>query len=59
VFPLASLAVCLAVLPPSSFPPAQELNIRGWEKVLDFIATAENISVINIPLLLIPKHSSY
>jgi len=29
------------------------------EKVLDFIATAENISVINILLVLNPKHSSY
>jgi len=29
------------------------------EKVLDFIATAENINVINILLVLNPKHSSY
>jgi len=29
------------------------------ERVLDFIATTENISVINILLLLNPKHSSY
>jgi len=28
------------------------------EKVLNFIATAENISVINILLVLNPKHSS-
>jgi len=30
-----------------------------WKKVLDFIATAENISVINILLVLNPKHISY
>jgi len=29
------------------------------EKVLDFIATTENISVINILLVLNPKYSSY
>jgi len=29
------------------------------EKVLDFIATAENISVINMLLVLNPKHSRY
>jgi len=29
------------------------------EKVLDFIATTRNISVINILLVLNPKHSSY
>jgi len=29
------------------------------KEVLDFIATTEHISVINIPLLLNPKHSSY
>jgi len=29
------------------------------EKVLDFIATTENISVINTLLVLNPKHSSY
>jgi len=29
------------------------------EKVLDFLATAENISVLNILLILNPKHSSY
>ena len=29
------------------------------EKVLDSIATTENISVINILLVLNPKHSSY
>ena len=29
------------------------------EKVPDFIATTENTSVINIPLVLNPKHSSY
>jgi len=29
------------------------------EKVLDFLATTENINAINIPLILNPKHSSY
>jgi len=29
------------------------------EKVLDFTGTTENISVINILLVLNPKHSSY
>jgi len=29
------------------------------EKVLDFIATTENISVVNIPPVLNPKYSSY
>jgi len=29
------------------------------EKVLDFIATTENINVISILLVLNPKHSSY
>ena len=29
------------------------------QKVLDFLATTENISVINILLVLHPKHSSY
>jgi len=28
------------------------------EKFLDFIATTENISVINIPLVVNPNHSS-
>jgi len=31
----------------------------GLEKVLDFLATTENVSVINILLVLNPKHSSY
>jgi len=33
--------------------------MRNWRKVLDFIATTENISVASILLLLNPKHSSY
>jgi len=32
---------------------------RKLEKILDFIATIEKISVINILLVLNPKHSSY
>ena len=33
-FPLSSLAICLAVLPPSSCTPAHQLNMRNWEKSL-------------------------
>jgi len=33
--------------------------MRNWRKVLDVIATTENISVINVLLVLNPKHSSY
>jgi len=33
--------------------------MRNWEKVLDFIATTENISVINILPVSNPKHDSY
>jgi len=38
--------------------------MRNWKKVLDFIATTENIdnidnTVVNIFLVLNPKHSSY
>jgi len=32
---------------------------KKLEKVLDFLSTTENISVINILLILNPKHSSY
>jgi len=30
-----------------------------WKRVLDFIAMTESISVINVLLVLNPKHSSY
>ena len=49
----------------SSYAPSQLLNTcslaeyEKLEKVLDFSATTENITVINIPLVLNPKHSSY
>jgi len=43
----------LAVLPPSSCPLAE---CGGLEKILDFIATAKNITVL---LILHPKHSSH
>jgi len=56
---LASLGIHLAVFPPSSCTPAHQLNMRNWAKVLDFLATIKNISVINIILVLNPKHSSY
>jgi len=47
------------VLPPSSCTPAHQLNMRSWKKVPDFVATTENISVIDVLLVLKPKHSSY
>ena len=56
---IAILAICLAVLSPSSCTPAHQLNMRNYEKVLDFLATTENISVTNILLSLNPKHSTY
>jgi len=49
----------------SGYAPSQLLHAcslaEPWEtgKVLDFSATTENISVINILLVLKPKHSSY
>jgi len=45
--------------------PSQRLHTRSLaeyqelEEVLDFIATTKNISVINVLLVLNPKHSSY
>jgi len=33
--------------------------MRNWKKVLDFIATIENISVVNILPVLIPKYGRY
>jgi len=50
---LASLAVWLAALPPSSCTPAEDQKL---EKVPDLV---ESISVISILLVLYPKHSSY
>jgi len=49
---------CLAVLPASSCTPHQP-NMGDWKKVLDFLATTKNISVITILLVLNPKHTSY
>jgi len=34
IFPLAILAICLAVLPPSCCTPAHQLNVGDWEKSL-------------------------
>ena len=34
IFPLASLSVCVAALPPSSCTPAHQLKIRNWKKSL-------------------------
>jgi len=39
--------------------PCSLVEHRRLEKVLDFIATTKNISVINILLMLNTKHSSY
>jgi len=50
----------LAVCAPSQLLHTCSLPEYGrLEKVLDFLATAENISVINILLVLNPEHSSY
>ena len=51
-------AGCLALLPPSSCPPAYQMSMGNW-KVFGFLATTTNISVINILLVLNPKHSTY
>jgi len=48
--------LCLAVLPPSFCSSAEYEKL---DEVLDFIATTENVSVINILLILNQKHSSY
>jgi len=42
-----ALISCLATLPPSSCTPAHQLNMGNWKKVLDFFATAKNISVVS------------
>jgi len=33
--------------------------MRNWKKVLEFIATTKNLTVISILLVLNPKHSRY
>jgi len=49
----------------SGYAPSQLLHIcslaeyEKLRKVLDFLTTTGNISVINILLILNPKHSSY
>jgi len=53
---LGSLPGCAPSQLLHSCPSAEQ---ERPEKVLDFIATAEDISVINILLVLNPKHSSY
>jgi len=45
--------------PPQLLHTCSLAEYEKLEKVLDIIATTENISVINILLLLNPKHSSY
>ena len=50
----------LSVCAPSQLLHTCSLAVyEKLEKLLDFITTAENIGVINIRLLLNPKHSSY
>jgi len=49
----------------SGYSPSQLLNTcslavyEKLEKVLDFVKTTENFSVLDILLILIPNHSSY
>jgi len=51
---------CLSGCAPSQLLHTCSLaEYEKLEKVLDSIATTENISVINILLVLNPKHSSY
>jgi len=40
-------AGCLALLHLSSGTPPHQLNMTNWKKVLDFLATTENISVLS------------
>jgi len=54
-FSQAAWASCLPVL----LHTCSSAEYEKLGKVLDFIATAENISIINILLLLNPNHSSY
>jgi len=48
----AWLGSCLA-------PAHHWLNTGDWKKVLDFLLTTKNISVINILLMVNPKYSTY
>jgi len=60
IFPLASLGWLPGCTTPSQLLRTCSLA-EHWrvEKVVDSIATTENISVINILFVLNPKHSSY
>ena len=50
---------CLSVCAPSQLLQTSSSDeYEKLEKVLDFIATTDNIGVINILLVLNPKHSS-
>jgi len=55
---LASLGCLSGSAPSQLLYNCSSAAYENLEKVLDFLATTENISVINI-LLLNPKHSSY
>jgi len=58
-FPLASLVWLPGCAPSQLLHTCSLAEYERLEKVLDFTATTENISVINTLLLLNPKHSSY
>jgi len=59
MFPLASLGWLPGSAPSQLLHTCSIAEHGRLEKVLDFLATTENISVINTLLLLNPKHSSY
>jgi len=56
---LASLGYLPGCAPSQLLHTCSLAEYEKLEKVLDFVATAENISVINILLVLNPKHSRY
>jgi len=59
VLPLASLGWLPGCAPSWVLHICSSAEYEKLEKVLDFLATTENISVISILLVLNPKHSSY
>ena len=58
IFPLASWVQLSGCVPSHSCTPAHWLNM-GLEDILEIPATTKNISIINVLLVLNPKHSSY
>jgi len=59
IFPLASLGCLPGCAPSQLLHPCSSAEYEKLEKVLDFLATTKNISVIDSLLVLNPKHSSY